>query len=61
VPVEEQSVVSSILRAFPEDVTDHLEHRCRRRHDIVLPRISNLEDGAVAYDPSPLHQPPERR
>ncbi|HEX2848943.1 MAG TPA: NADH-ubiquinone oxidoreductase-F iron-sulfur binding region domain-containing protein [Acidimicrobiales bacterium] len=48
--VEEQRVVSSILRSFPEDFVDHLEGHCRRRHDIVTPKIVDLENGSVVYD-----------
>ena len=50
-PVQEQHLVSSILRAFPEDVAAHLEGCCpsERRHDPV-PKIIDLADGVVTYD-----------
>jgi len=37
-PVEEQRVVSSILRTFPEDFVAHLEGRCDPRHQIHDPQ-----------------------
>jgi len=46
-PVEEQRVVSSILRTFPEDFVAHLEGRCDRRHQIPIPKIVDLADGHV--------------
>lgn len=46
-PVDEQRVVSSILRTFPEDFVAHLEGRCDRRHQIPIPKIVDLADGHV--------------
>jgi NADH:ubiquinone oxidoreductase subunit F (NADH-binding) len=52
--VEEQVVVSSVLRAFPEEFTDHLERGvCPRPRALPFPKIAELRDGAVRYD---LHQ-----
>lgn len=50
-PVEEQNVVGSILRAFPEEFAAHLEGRCPApgRH-VLTPKIVDLGDGVVAYD-----------
>ena len=50
-------MIASILRSFPEDVADHLEGRCGRRHDIVIPKITDLADGTVVYD----HQQQRKR
>jgi len=48
---EEQLVVSSILRAFPEEFADHIEGNCPRpRPDLVVPKIVDLADGKVQYD-----------
>jgi NADH:ubiquinone oxidoreductase subunit F (NADH-binding) len=48
---EEQLVVSSILRAFPEEFAAHLEGRCPRpREDLIAPKIVDLVDGRVVYD-----------
>jgi len=49
-PVEEQRVISSILRAFPEDFVAHLEHGCPHPRDIVVPKIVDIAGGIVTYD-----------
>jgi NADH:ubiquinone oxidoreductase subunit F (NADH-binding) len=51
-PVQEQIVVSSILRCFPDDVAAHLEAGCPSpRPQLPTPKITDLVDGAVTYDP----------
>jgi NADH-quinone oxidoreductase subunit F len=48
---EEQIVIRSILRAFPEEFAAHLEGRCPSpRADLVVPLIADLADGVVRYD-----------
>jgi NADH:ubiquinone oxidoreductase subunit F (NADH-binding) len=50
-PVEEQLVVSSILRSFPDEFAAHLEGYCPRpRSDLVVPIIKDLVGGAATYD-----------
>ncbi|MDQ3896155.1 MAG: SLBB domain-containing protein [Actinomycetota bacterium] len=50
-PVEEQHVVGSILRAFPDEFAAHLEGHCPNpRTDLIAPVIVELEGGAVTYD-----------
>jgi NADH-quinone oxidoreductase subunit F len=49
-PVEEQRVISSILRAFPEDFVAHLEGTCPRPREIPVPKIVDLADHTVVYD-----------
>jgi len=50
-PVEEQIVIASILRTYPEEFADHLEGRlCERRHDLDLPKIVDIADGVARYD-----------
>jgi NADH:ubiquinone oxidoreductase subunit F (NADH-binding) len=49
-PVEAQQVVGSVLRAFSEDVVAHVEGTCSLRHDVVLPKLADLEDGVAHYD-----------
>ncbi|HEV2760078.1 MAG TPA: NADH-ubiquinone oxidoreductase-F iron-sulfur binding region domain-containing protein [Acidimicrobiales bacterium] len=50
-PVEEQKVVGSILRAFPEEFAAHLEGDCLNpRTDLIAPKIADLADGVVTYD-----------
>lgn len=57
---EEQLVVSSLLRAFPEDFARRLEgrHRPARREHITL--VSDIsEDGTVTYDTRHRHKQPD--
>ena len=49
--VEEQVMVASILREFPEEFEEHLSSgRCPRPREIPLPKIVDLADGKVTYD-----------
>ncbi len=41
----EQAVVGSILDAFPDEFAAHLSGTCRRRHDLVLPKITDYRPG----------------
>jgi NADH-quinone oxidoreductase subunit F len=51
--VEEQRLVSSILRAFPEEFAEHLEqHRCPRPGRHPIPKLVDLADGRATYDES---------
>jgi NADH-quinone oxidoreductase subunit F len=58
-PVEEQQVIGSILRAFPEDFVAHLEGGCPSPRDLVFPKIVDLEDGTVTYDTHQVHKRPD--
>jgi NADH-quinone oxidoreductase subunit F len=50
-PVQEQTLVASILRAFPEDVAAHLEGFCpSQRAEIRIPKVVDLVDGEVVWD-----------
>ena len=51
IPVQERVMVSSILRAFPDDVAAHLDGRCPSDRAVVpTPKIVDLVDGRVTYD-----------
>jgi NADH-quinone oxidoreductase subunit F len=51
-PVQVQTVVASVLQAFPADVAAHLEGRCPSpRRSVSTPKIADLVDGVVSYDP----------
>jgi NADH:ubiquinone oxidoreductase subunit F (NADH-binding) len=57
---EEQILVSSLLRAFPEEFTLHLEGRCS--HDprpIVVPKLVEVADGVATFDPSQARKQPD--
>ncbi len=56
-PVEEQQVIGSALRCFPEDFVAHLEHGCPTPRELVFPKIVDLEPGTVTYD---THQADKR-
>jgi NADH-quinone oxidoreductase subunit F len=57
---EEQLVVSSVLRAFPEEFADHVEGDCpRHRPDLVVPLITDLDDGKVSYDERQARKQPD--
>ena len=50
---EEQLVVSSILREFPEDITEFLERRPTSTRRVRVPLIKDIaDDGTVEYDGS---------
>jgi NADH:ubiquinone oxidoreductase subunit F (NADH-binding) len=50
-PVQEQVVVSSVLRTFPADVAAHLEGWCpSERAHVPPPKIADLADGVVTWD-----------
>ena len=49
--VEEQTVVSSILRAFPTEFVDHVERgACPRPRRLSVPKLVDLADGRATYD-----------
>lgn len=52
-PVQEQRLVSSILRSFPEEFADHIErHGCRRPSQRPMPKLVDLGGGVATYDES---------
>ncbi|MBW3668217.1 MAG: SLBB domain-containing protein [Actinobacteria bacterium] len=58
--VEEQVLVSSILRAFPEEFDEHLTvGRCPRPRDVPLPKLVDLRDGEAVYDRSHYRKQPD--
>jgi NADH-quinone oxidoreductase subunit F len=57
---EEQQVVASIMRAFPEDFAAHLEGRARSPRPVTIPLIEDLlDDGTVVYDTSHQRKRPD--
>ncbi|MBK5268610.1 MAG: SLBB domain-containing protein [Acidimicrobiia bacterium] len=59
-PVQEQNLVSSLLRLYPEDLATHLEGRCASlRARIPTPKIADLVDGVVTYDERQEHKQPD--
>ena len=59
-PVEEQRVVASLLRAFPDDFATHIETgRCPRPRTLPVPKIVDIADGDVTYDPRQATKRPD--
>jgi hypothetical protein len=57
-PVELQTVVASIMRAFPEDFVTHLEGTPTPSRPYRLPKIVDMAHGTVTYDAgTALEQP----
>jgi NADH:ubiquinone oxidoreductase subunit F (NADH-binding) len=57
---EEQAMVSSILREFPEEFALHLEGRCSvAERPIVVPKLVDLADGVATYDPRQASKQPD--
>jgi NADH:ubiquinone oxidoreductase subunit F (NADH-binding) len=51
--VEEREMVSSILRAFPEEFAEHVElGRCPRPRRLPIPKLLDLDGGVATYDES---------
>ena len=49
--VEEQLVVGSVLRAFPDEFAEHIElDRCPRPRRLPIPKLLDLADGEATYD-----------
>ena len=49
--VEEQVMVSSILRAFPDEFAEHIEQgACPRPRRLPIPKLLDLADGTATYD-----------
>lgn len=58
--MEERIVVSSILRAFPEEFTEHIElGRCPRPRRLPIPKLIDLADGRAVYDESFWRKQPD--
>jgi NADH-quinone oxidoreductase subunit F len=57
---EEQAVVSSILRAYPQDVTELLEHRVANPRLVDVPLVEDIDErGVVTYDLSHRRKRPD--
>ena len=57
---EEQLMVSSVLREFPDEFALHLEGRCSSDpRPILIPKIVDLADGVVTYDGRQARKQPD--
>jgi NADH:ubiquinone oxidoreductase subunit F (NADH-binding) len=59
-PVQEQNLISSILRLFPDDVAVHLQGGCvAANRRIPPPKIVDINDAVVTYDQRQEHKRPD--
>jgi len=57
---EEQALVASVLRAYPDDFAAHLEGDCgAHRADLVVPKLVDLEGGRAVYDERQARKQPD--
>jgi NADH:ubiquinone oxidoreductase subunit F (NADH-binding) len=57
---EEQALVSSILRAYPEEVALHLEGRCSvPERTLLVPKVVDLVDGVATFDERQARKQPD--
>jgi NADH-quinone oxidoreductase subunit F len=58
-PVEEQQMLGSILRAFPQDFDAHLSGPCPSHRQIVVPKLVDLDNAGATYDEHQMHKRPD--
>jgi NADH-quinone oxidoreductase subunit F len=58
-PVEEQQLIGSILRSFPEDFEAHLQGECTRPHRAIVPKLVDIVDGRAVFDERQMHKRPD--
>jgi NADH-quinone oxidoreductase subunit F len=58
-PVEEQQLVGSILRAFPGDFETHLRGPCTRPHRAIVPKLVDIADGRALFDEEQMRKRPD--
>lgn len=57
---EEQALISSIMREYPDEFALHLEGRCSvPERPIVVPKLVDLADGVATYDTKQTHKQPD--
>jgi NADH-quinone oxidoreductase subunit F len=58
--VEERALVSSLLRAFPEEFAEHVETgQCALQRALPIPKLIDLADGVAVYDETFWHKRPD--
>ena len=58
-PVEAQQLIPSLLAEFADDFAGHEQRRCRLRHDLLLPKIVDIDDGVARYDERQASKQPD--
>lgn len=57
---EEQIMISSLLRAFPEEFALHVEGRCSKApRPILVPKLVDVADGVATYDERHARKQPD--
>ena len=57
---EEQVMVSSVLRAFPEEFAEHIEQQaCPRPRTLPIPKLLDITDDGAIYDESMWRKQPD--
>jgi NADH-quinone oxidoreductase subunit F len=58
-PVEEQQMLGSILRNFPEDFEAHLQGTCPTPRAIAIPKLLDLDATGAHYDERQMRKRPD--
>ena len=58
-PVEEQQMLGSILRGFPEDFDAHLAGSCPTPRAIAIPKLVDLDESGARYDARQMRKRPD--
>jgi hypothetical protein len=58
-PVEEQQLIGSILRTFPDDFDAHLQGHCTHEHRAVVPKLVDIIDGRAVLDERQARKRPD--
>ena len=58
-PVQERTLISSLLERFPEDFAAHLEGWCPSERTVPTPKIADLRDGVATYDEKQERKQPD--
>jgi NADH-quinone oxidoreductase subunit F len=58
-PVEEQQMLGSILRSFPEDFEAHLAGSCPSPRAIAIPKLVDLDASGAHYDARQMRKRPD--
>jgi NADH-quinone oxidoreductase subunit F len=58
-PVEEQQMLGSILRSFPEDFEAHLAGSCPSPRSLAIPKLVDLDASGAHYDARQMRKRPD--
>jgi NADH-quinone oxidoreductase subunit F len=58
-PVEEQQLIGSMLRTFPDDFEAHLRGECTHPHRAVVPKLTDIVDGRAVFDARQTQKRPD--